>query len=113
MQWRFYLVYLKGKQLEHQFPCLFTTLTKDPAITAISLPTTALVMRISASTRNMVSVIIAEAVVPLDKFWQKLDQMQGGGIVININGAQDPRAVAEEVKRVLIRETNNRRLAWQ
>lgn len=55
----------------------------------------------------------SEAVVPLDKFWQKLDQMQGGGIVININGAQDPRAVAEEVKRVLIRETNNRRLAWQ
>ena len=55
----------------------------------------------------------SEAVVPLDKFWQKLDQMQGGGIVININGAGDPRAVAEEVKRVLIRETNNRRLAWQ
>ena len=55
----------------------------------------------------------SEAVVPLDKFWQKLDQMQGGGIVININGAQDPRAVAEEVKRVLIKETNNRRLAWQ
>lgn len=56
----------------------------------------------------------AEAVVPLDKFWEKLDQMQmGQNIVININGAGDPRAVAEEVKRVLIRETNQRRLAWQ
>lgn len=58
----------------------------------------------------------AEAVVPLDKFWDKLDKMQGGetNIVININGAtKDPREIAEEVKRVLIRETNNRRLAWQ
>lgn len=56
-----------------------------------------------------------EAVVPLDKFWDKLDQMQGGqNIVININGAnRDPREIAEEVKRVLIRETNQRRLAWQ
>ena len=58
----------------------------------------------------------AEAVVPLDKFWDKLDKMQGGetNIVININGAnKDPREIAEEVKRVLIRETNQRRLAWQ
>ena len=58
----------------------------------------------------------AEAVVPLDKFWDKLDKMQGGetNIVININGSnKDPREIAEEVKRVLIRETNNRRLAWQ
>lgn len=58
----------------------------------------------------------SEAVVPLDKFWDKLDKMQGGetNIVININGAsKDPREIAEEVKRVLIRETNQRRLAWQ
>ena len=57
-----------------------------------------------------------EAVVPLDKFWDKLDRMQGGetNIVININGAnKDPREIAEEVKRVLVRETNQRRLAWQ
>ena len=57
-----------------------------------------------------------EAVVPLDKFWDKLDQMSTGGnsIVININGSnKDPREIAEEVKRVLIRETNQRRLAWQ
>lgn len=57
-----------------------------------------------------------EAVVPLDKFWDKLDNLSGGetNIVININGSdKDPREIAEEVKRVLIRETNQRRLAWQ
>ena len=56
-----------------------------------------------------------EAVVPLDKFWKKLDEMAAGqNIVININGANaDPREIAEEVKRVLIQETNQRRLAWQ
>lgn len=57
----------------------------------------------------------AEAVVPLDKFWDKLDNLQGEtNIVININGSnKDPREIAEEVKRALIRETNQRRLAWQ
>ena len=57
----------------------------------------------------------AEAVVPLDKFWKKLDAMQSGqNIVININGANaDPKEIAEEVKRSLIRETNRQRLAWQ
>ena len=56
-----------------------------------------------------------EAVVPLDKLWDKLDNLQGEtNIVINVNGAnKDPREIAEEVKRVLIRETNQRRLAWQ
>lgn len=56
-----------------------------------------------------------EAVVPLNKFWDKLDKMQGGtSIVININGANaDPKEIAEEVKRSLIRETNRKRLAWQ
>lgn len=57
-----------------------------------------------------------EAVVPLNKFWDKLDKMQSGDTVININingTNKDPREIAEEVKRVLIRETNQRRLAWQ
>lgn len=56
-----------------------------------------------------------EAVVPLDKFWDKLDNLQGEtNITININGSnKDPKEIAEEVKRVLIREVNNRRLAWQ
>lgn len=58
----------------------------------------------------------SEAVVPLDRFWKTLEGMQTGetNIVININGAdKDPQAIAEEVKRMLIRETNQRRLAWQ
>lgn len=59
----------------------------------------------------------AEAVVPLDKLWDKLDRIAdnaNGGIVININGAnKDPREIADEVRRVLIQETNRRRLAWQ
>ena len=56
-----------------------------------------------------------EAVVPLDKLWDKLDKLQGEtNIVINVNGANsDPREIAEEVRRVLIREVNQRRLAWQ
>lgn len=58
----------------------------------------------------------AEAVVPLDKLWKKLDAMQGGNtsIVININGSDsDPREIADEVRRMLIQETNRQRLAWQ
>ena len=56
-----------------------------------------------------------EAVVPLDKLWDKLDNLQGEtSIVINVNGSnKDPREIAEEVKRVLIKEVNGRRLAWQ
>lgn len=38
----------------------------------------------------------------------------GPSIVININGAdKDPRQIAEEVRRILIKEVNGRRLAWQ
>lgn len=56
-----------------------------------------------------------EAVVPLDKLWDKLDKLQGEtNIVINVNGANaDPKEIANEVRRVLIREVNQRRLAWQ
>ena len=57
----------------------------------------------------------SEAVVPLDKLWDKLDKMHGEtNIVININGAdKDPKQIAQEVKKILITETNQRRLAWQ
>lgn len=59
----------------------------------------------------------AEGIVPLDPLWSKLDKIaeapKGGDITINVYGAgADPKSVAEEVKRVLIRETNQRRLAW-
>ena len=56
-----------------------------------------------------------EAVVPLDKLWDKLDKLQGEtNIVINVNGANaDPKEIADEVRRVLIREVNQWRLAGQ
>lgn len=57
----------------------------------------------------------SEAVVPLDKFWNKLDKMgEGAGDTYNfyITG-NDPKAIAEEVKKILINDTNRRRLAWQ
>lgn len=61
----------------------------------------------------------SEAILPLNPFWKKMDEIannvQGSNTVnIYINGSdKDPRQIAEEVKRVLIKETNNRRLAWQ
>ena len=59
-----------------------------------------------------------EAIVPLDPFWKKVDELKAGtgttNIVININGAnKDPRQIAEEVERVIINKVNNRRLAWR
>lgn len=55
-----------------------------------------------------------EAVVPLNKFWDKLDNMQSGGdtYIFNIQG-DDPKRIAQEVKKILITETNRGRLAWQ
>ena len=58
-----------------------------------------------------------EAIVPLTPFWKRLDEVAAGGdtnIVININGAEkDPREIAVEVKNILIKEVNNRRMAWR
>ena len=56
-----------------------------------------------------------EAVVPLDKLWNKLDNLQGGetNIVINVNGAnKDPVQIAQEVKRILIKEVKGQNLAF-
>lgn len=60
----------------------------------------------------------AEAIVPLDKLWnnmEKLANASSNSIVINVYGAegQSARAIAEEVKKQLIQETNRRRVAWQ
>lgn len=56
-----------------------------------------------------------EAVVPLDKLWNKLDRLQGETtIIINVNEANaNPREIADEVRRMLIKEVNQRRLVWQ
>ena len=56
-----------------------------------------------------------EAVLPLDKFWDKMDAIaEGTGQVNNfyITG-NDPKAIAEEVKRILIQQSKRERLAWQ
>ena len=60
-----------------------------------------------------------EAVVPLDTLWKKLDNIAaasaGGGTVINVyaRDGQSAKAIAQEVKAILIAETRRERLAWQ
>lgn len=63
----------------------------------------------------------AEAIVPLDKFWNKLDRIadnSSGGdtnnITINVQAApgMNTKELAAEVERRLINSTNRRRLAW-
>ena len=60
-----------------------------------------------------------EAIVPLDPFWKRMDDMtetilqQSSGPVINIYGITDPDAVAKRVEQILIQNTNRRRVAWQ
>ena len=56
-----------------------------------------------------------EAVIPLDKFWEKMDKIaEGAGGTYNFYITGDnPKQIAEEVKRILIQETNRKRLAWQ
>ena len=56
-----------------------------------------------------------EAVVPLYKLWNKLDKIAegSGSPTIIINGYnKDPKELAAEVERILIKDTNNKRLAW-
>ncbi|MDO4527435.1 MAG: phage tail tape measure protein [bacterium] len=61
----------------------------------------------------------AEAIIPLDKFWNKMDQIadNAGGdtnMTFNIYAApgMDVKDVADEVERRIINKTNRRRLAW-
>ena len=55
----------------------------------------------------------SEAVVPLDKLWDAISQINGG-IVININGYdKDKSELAQAIKQELINEVKRRRLAWQ
>lgn len=56
-----------------------------------------------------------EAVVPLDKLWDKMEKIaEGSGMTNNfyITG-DDPKAIAEEVERILITKVNRGRLVWQ
>lgn len=57
-----------------------------------------------------------EAVVPLDKFWKKLEQMQGGDVIsINVYGSDGMNVndLAEAVEQKLIQAQKRRKLAWQ
>lgn len=60
-----------------------------------------------------------EAILPLDPFWKKMDEMahsMQGGNTFNfyIDGKnQSPKEIALEVKRILITETKQGRLVWQ
>ena len=57
----------------------------------------------------------AEAVVPLNKFWDKLDHLSGEtNIVINVTAtpSMDETRLAREIKRTLINEVKSHRQAW-
>lgn len=62
-----------------------------------------------------------EAILPLDPFWAKMDkivdavQNGSGGMTFNVYAApgQSAKEVAQEVKKIIITETNRGRLAWQ
>lgn len=57
----------------------------------------------------------AEAVVPLNKFWDKLDHLSGEtNIVINVTATpgMDETRLAREIKRTLINEVKSHRQAW-
>lgn len=58
-----------------------------------------------------------EAVVPLDKFWAKLDKIGEGSGNTQVNNfyitGNDPKAIANEVEKILIARENRRRMAWQ
>lgn len=59
-----------------------------------------------------------EALLPLDPFWKKLEQMGGSQtneVTINVYASEGMSVtdIAAEVERRLINATNKRRLAWQ
>ena len=56
----------------------------------------------------------SEAVVPLDKFWDKLDSLTASQPVINIYPApnQSPREIAKEVERILVQDLKQRNKAY-
>lgn len=94
-----------------------------PTISRLNLPRLAKGGIVDSATIAMIGEgQSAEAVIPLDELWKRLDRMTdslssqgGGGITVNVYGAegQSVTSLAEAVRRVLIQEENRRRLAWQ
>ena len=60
-----------------------------------------------------------EAIVPLDPFWKRLDDYRRTiaenrePVVINIYESKNPRATAQEVKRILISDVKRESAAWR
>lgn len=57
----------------------------------------------------------AEAILPLNKLWEKLDNIAyGNGVIINVYGGatSDPQAIALEVERRLVKLQKQRSQAW-
>lgn len=56
-----------------------------------------------------------EAVVPLDKFWRKLEQMQGGDVIVNVYGSDNMSVneLALAVEQRIIEMEKRRKMAWQ
>lgn len=57
----------------------------------------------------------AEAILPLNKLWEKLDNIAyGNGVTINVYGGatSDPQAIALEVERRLVKLQKQRSQAW-
>lgn len=57
----------------------------------------------------------AEAVVPLDKLWRKLDEMNTAGMIVNVYGSDNMSVndLAEAVEQKIIQMQKRRRVAWQ
>lgn len=57
----------------------------------------------------------AEAVVPLDKLWRKLDEMNTAGMIVNVYGSDNMSVndLAEAVEQKIIQMEKRRRVAWQ
>lgn len=55
-----------------------------------------------------------EAILPLTELWKHMEQMNRG-VTVNVYASENQNAkdIAEEVRKVLIKETKQRRLAWQ
>lgn len=57
----------------------------------------------------------AEAIIPLDKLWQKMDSLANNAPVINVYASENMsvKQLADEIERRIIEQQKRRRMAWQ